>query len=39
MYGRVSDDAEPTDYGGVDADLGPAKLLEGLNDSIFKIYI
>ena len=39
VYGRVSEDAEPTDYGGVDADLGLAKLLEGLNDSIFKFYI
>ena len=39
VYGRVSEDAEPTDYGNVDADLGLAKLLEGLNDSIFKFYI
>ena len=39
VYGKVDDGTEPTDYKGVDADLGVAKLLEGLNDSIFKFYI
>ena len=39
VYGKVDDSTEPTDYKNVDADLGVAKLLEGLNDSIFKFYI
>jgi len=39
VYGRVSDDEEPTDYSGVMADLGVASLLEGFNDAITKIYL
>ena len=39
VYGKVDDSTEPTDYKNVDADLGVARLLEGLNDSIFKFYI
>ena len=39
VYGKVSDSSEPTNYSGVDSDLGILKLLEGLNDSIFKFYI
>jgi len=36
VYAKLSDDTEPTDYKGVDADLGLLNLIEGLNDSIFK---
>lgn len=39
VYGRVSDDEEPTDYSGVMADLGVASLLEGFNDAITKVYL
>jgi len=39
VYGKVSDKTEPTDYSGVDADLGVLKLLEGINDNFLKFYI
>ena len=39
VYAKVSDNEEPTDYKSVEADLGLLNLLEGLNDSIFKISI
>mmetsp|Transcript_47781 Transcript_47781/g.144496 ORF Transcript_47781/g.144496 Transcript_47781/m.144496 type:complete len:365 (+) Transcript_47781:222-1316(+) len=39
VYGKVSDDTHPSDYDGVDSDLGLLKLLEGFNDSITKFYI
>ena len=39
VYGKVSNSTEPTEYGGVMPDLGVGKLLEGLNDSVFKFYL
>jgi len=39
VYGKMSDDTEPTDYKGVDADLGLLGLLEGLNDNFFKFSV
>lgn len=39
VYGKMSDDTEPSDYSGVDADLGALKLLEGFNDAITKFYL
>lgn len=39
VYGKVSDKSDPTDYKSVDSDLGFTKLLEGLNDNVFKFYI
>jgi len=39
VYIKVSDQTEGTDYSGVDSDLGVLKLLEGLNDNFFKVYI
>jgi hypothetical protein len=39
VYGKMSDHTEPTEYIGVEADLGLLGLLEGLNDNFFKISI
>lgn len=39
VYTKVSDETTPTDYSHVMADLGVAKLLEGLNDAVFKFYL
>eukprot|EP00980_Cylindrotheca_fusiformis_P004384 scaffold925_cov129-Cylindrotheca_fusiformis.AAC.37 len=39
VYGKLSDDSEPSDYKNVDADLGVLKLLEGFNDAITKFYL
>ena len=39
VYGKVSENTEPTDYKGVDADLGLLGLLEGLNDNFLKFSI
>ena len=39
VYGKLSDETEPTNYDDVDADLGLIKLLEGLNDNFFKFSI
>lgn len=39
VYGKMSDDTEPSDYSRVEADLGVLKLLEGFNDSVTKFYI
>ena len=39
VYGKLTDDMEPSDYSSVDADLGVVKLLEGFNDAITKFYL
>ena len=39
VYGKSSSKTEPTDYSGVDADLGILNLLEGFNDSVTKFYL
>ena len=39
VYGKLSEDTEPTNYDDVDADMGVLKLLEGLNDNFFKYSI
>jgi len=39
VYGKESKDTTNTDYGNVESDLGLLKLLEGLNDNFFKIFI
>lgn len=39
VYGKLTDESEPSDYSGVEADLGVLKLLEGFNDAITKFYI
>ncbi len=39
VYGKMSDETEPTNYKSVDADLGLLNLLEGLNDNFFKFSI
>ena len=39
VYGKLTDDTEPSDYSNVDADLGAIKLLEGFNDAITKLYL
>lgn len=39
VYRKLSENMEPTDYSGVMSDLGVAKLLEGFNDAIAKVYI
>ena len=39
VYGKLSDETEPTNYDDVDADLGLLQLLEGLNDNFFKFSI
>lgn len=39
VYGKTSDVTEPTTYSNVDSDMGVTRLLEGINDSIFKFYI
>ena len=39
VYGKLSDETEPTDYSPVEADLGFLKLLGGFNDAITKFYI
>ncbi len=39
VYGKMSDSTEPTDYKGIDGDLGLIGLLEGLNDNFFKFSI
>jgi hypothetical protein len=39
VYGKLSDESEPSDYSTVDADLGVARLLEGFNDAVTKFYI
>lgn len=39
VYGKLSDETEPTNYDDVEADFGVLKLLEGLNDSIFRFSI
>jgi hypothetical protein len=39
VYGKLSDDTEPSDYSGVESDLGALKLLEGFNDAITKFYL
>ncbi|KAL3935460.1 MAG: hypothetical protein SGBAC_009020 [Bacillariaceae sp.] len=39
VYGKLSDDTEPSDYSTVEADLGILKLLGGFNDAVTKFYI
>ena len=39
VYGKVSDESDPTDYSSVDSDLGITGLLQGLNDNFVKFYI
>ncbi len=39
VYGKMSEEAEPTNYSTVDADLDILKLLEGFNDAVTKFYI
>ena len=39
VYGKISDETEPSDYSKVDSDLGLLRLLEGFNDAILKFYI
>jgi len=39
VYGKMSDETEPTEYKSVEADLGLLGLLEGLNDKFFKFSI
>lgn len=39
VYGKLSDELEPSDYSKVEADLGALTLLEGFNDAITKFYI
>ena len=39
VYVKESKDTTNTDYGNVESDLGLLKLLEGLNDNFFKIFI
>ncbi|CAJ1930889.1 unnamed protein product [Cylindrotheca closterium] len=39
VYGKLSDETEPSDYSTVEADLGLLKLLGGFNDAVTKFYI
>jgi hypothetical protein len=39
VYGKMTDNSEPSDYQNVDSDLGVLKLLEGFNDAITKFYL
>lgn len=39
VYGKLSDETEPSNYSTVEADLGFLKLLGGFNDAITKFYI
>jgi hypothetical protein len=39
VYRKISEDMEPTNYSSVMSDLGIAKLLEGFNDAVAKVYI
>eukprot|EP00593_Proboscia_inermis_P017314 CAMPEP_0171310970 /NCGR_PEP_ID=MMETSP0816-20121228/21182_1 /TAXON_ID=420281 /ORGANISM="Proboscia inermis, Strain CCAP1064/1" /LENGTH=352 /DNA_ID=CAMNT_0011795419 /DNA_START=18 /DNA_END=1076 /DNA_ORIENTATION=+ len=39
VYGKISDETDASDYSGIMADLGVAKLLEGFNDAVIKYYI
>lgn len=39
VYVKTSESTEPSDYSSVDSDLGLLGLLEGVNDSILKIFI
>ena len=39
VYVKSGDDTEVTDFKGRDADLGVLKLLEGVNENIFKVFI
>uniref|UniRef100_A0A7S0C2H2 Plastid lipid-associated protein/fibrillin conserved domain-containing protein n=2 Tax=Proboscia inermis TaxID=420281 RepID=A0A7S0C2H2_9STRA len=39
VYGKISDETDVSDYSGIMADLGVAKLLEGFNDAVIKYYI
>jgi hypothetical protein len=39
VYGKITDDSEPSDYKNVDSDLGFLKLLGGFNDAVTKFYI
>jgi len=39
VYVKASDSQEPTDYSNIMADLGVGRLLEGLNDNFFKVFI
>lgn len=39
VYGKMSNETNPTEYANVDADFGLLNLLEGLNDNIFKVSI
>jgi hypothetical protein len=39
VYSKVSNSTNPTDYSNVMPDLGVAKLLEGFNDAVTKVYL
>ena len=39
VYGKLTDESEPSDYSSVEADMGILKLLEGFNDAVVKFYI
>lgn len=39
VYGKLSDSSEPSDYSGVESDMGALQLLEGFNDAITKFYL
>jgi hypothetical protein len=39
VYVKTSDSTDLTDYSNVDADLGVARLLEGFNDAVTRLYL
>jgi len=39
VYGKMSEETEPTEYKNIEADFGLLNLLEGLNDNFFKFSI
>lgn len=39
VYVKTSDSTDLTDYSAVDADLGVARLLEGFNDAVTRLYL
>jgi hypothetical protein len=39
VYGKLTDDTEPSDYSTVDSDLGVGKLWEGFNTAVTKFSI
>lgn len=39
LYVKTSNSTKPTDYSKVDSDLGVARLLEGFNDAVTRLYL